>query len=113
MTFRPYALARRRNSTNNKFIFIFYFPIHVVSKHIVVLPKSVTPSRILSNVVGTLNVLPKLSKEELERLDGVAASGKQTRYVPSPMGRSRTIDTLALLRPTFRTTLCENLRSSL
>lgn len=44
-----------------------------------VLPKSVTPSRILSNLKGTLDALPKLQKEDLAKLDGVAASGKQKR----------------------------------
>lgn len=55
-----------------------------VKKDIIVLPKSVTPARIHSNLVDTLKVLPKLDSADIERLDGVAASGKQKRCVQSP-----------------------------
>ena len=52
-----------------------------VAKEIVTLPKSVTPARIASNYHGALAAASKLTKEDLEKLDGVAASGKQKRYV--------------------------------
>jgi glycerol 2-dehydrogenase (NADP+) len=45
-----------------------------VCRGVVVLPKSVTPSRIESN----LQVVT-LSKEEMAKLDGLAAAGKQQR----------------------------------
>lgn len=46
---------------------------------IVALPKSVTPSRITSNLTGTINAIGKLDKEDIAELDGLAASGKQKR----------------------------------
>ena len=52
----------------------------LVAKEIVTLPKSVTPERIASNYRGALEAASKLTKEDLEKLDGVAASGKQKRY---------------------------------
>ena len=51
---------------------------------IIILPKSVTPARIKSNMTDTLKVLPKLEPADVERLDGVAASGKQKRCAQSP-----------------------------
>lgn len=53
----------------------------LVAKEIVTLPKSVTPARIASNYQGALAAASKLTKEDIEKLDGVAASGKQKRYV--------------------------------
>lgn len=50
-----------------------------VAKDIVTLPKSVTPTRIASNYTGALSAASKLSKEDVEKLDGVATSGKQKR----------------------------------
>jgi len=52
----------------------------VDSKDIVVLPKSVNTVRIASNLRGTLDGAGKLEKSDVERLDGVAAGGKQKRY---------------------------------
>ncbi|TDL25295.1 Aldo/keto reductase [Rickenella mellea] len=59
---------------------------HLAAKGIVILPKSITPSRILSNLKDTLEVIPKLTKEDLARLDGVAAAGKQKRFIMPPWG---------------------------
>jgi hypothetical protein len=49
-------------------------------KKIVVLPKSVTPSRITSNLSGGVRALETLTKADVERLDGLAAAGKQKRF---------------------------------
>ena len=66
----------------------FGYPIicstyYAAKKDIIILPKSVTATRILSNLTGTLEVLPKLTSTDLEKLDGLAAAGKQKRYVLS------------------------------
>ncbi|KAF8632344.1 hypothetical protein AX15_001927 [Amanita polypyramis BW_CC] len=52
---------------------------YLLSKDIVILPKSVTNSRITSNITGALKGVSKLEKSDIERLDGLAASGKQKR----------------------------------
>ena len=59
-----------------------------VAENIVVLPKSVTPSRIASNLTGTLDVLPRIEKAEFEALNALAANGKQKRFVTPPWGAS-------------------------
>jgi len=59
---------------------------YLVAKEIVTLPKSVTPARIKSNFVGTLEAAKKLTKEDVERLDGLAAAGKQKRFITPPWG---------------------------
>jgi hypothetical protein len=51
-----------------------------VAKDIIILPKSVTPSRIAANKIGALDALSKLDKEDIEKLDGLAAAGKQRRF---------------------------------
>ena len=43
------------------------------------LPKSVTPSRIASNLKGGIAAAEKLDKDDIGTLDGLAASGKQKR----------------------------------
>ena len=55
-----------------------------VAKGYVVLPKSVTPSRITANLKGTIAAYKALSKEDIEKLDSVAASGKQKRFIMPP-----------------------------
>ncbi|KAH8082830.1 Aldo/keto reductase [Cristinia sonorae] len=59
---------------------------YLVAKGIVVLPKSVTPSRILSNIKGTLAAVEKLTKEDIAELDAVEANGKHVRVVTPPWG---------------------------
>lgn len=54
-----------------------------VAKGNVVLPKSVTPARIYANINGAIAAFKALTKEDIEKLDAVAASGKQKRYVSS------------------------------
>ncbi|CCM02169.1 uncharacterized protein FIBRA_04247 [Fibroporia radiculosa] len=59
---------------------------YLMAKNIVILPKSVTPARIISNYKGALAAGSKLTKEDIEQLDGVAASGKQKRLIMPPWG---------------------------
>ncbi|KAI0765933.1 Aldo/keto reductase [Trametes elegans] len=59
---------------------------YLVAKDIVTLPKSVTPARIKSNIDGALAAAKKLTKEDIAKLDGVAASGKQLRQIQPPWG---------------------------
>jgi len=54
----------------------------IVHKGIAVVPKSITPSRILDNVSKPLSV--KLSPEEFTRLDALAEAGKQQRFIKPP-----------------------------
>ncbi|SJK98824.1 related to GCY1-galactose-induced protein of aldo/keto reductase family [Armillaria ostoyae] len=56
----------------------------LLAKQIIALPKSVTPARITSNLIGALAGLSKLSKEDVEKLDGLAAAGKQKRFITPP-----------------------------
>ncbi|KZP15753.1 Aldo/keto reductase [Athelia psychrophila] len=59
---------------------------YLLAKDIVVLPKSVTPARIASNYTGAVTAAKKLTKEDLETLDGVAAGGKQKRLIMPAWG---------------------------
>ncbi|KAI3601287.1 glycerol dehydrogenase [Moniliophthora roreri] len=56
----------------------------LVAKHIIALPKSVTPARITSNLQGAVTASTKLTKEDIESIDGLAASGKQQRFIMPP-----------------------------
>ena len=55
-------------------------------KGCVAVPKSVTPSRIDANLTGFVDALGKLDDSDVEKLDGVAASGKQKRFIMPPWG---------------------------
>lgn len=68
------VISRVAYRGNNK-VHLFF----LVAKGIVVLSKSVTPDRIKSNFTGALDAAIKLSVNDLEKLDGLAASGKQKR----------------------------------
>ena len=57
-----------------------------MKKDIVVLPKSVTPARISANLTHALGALSKLTDEDVKVLDGIAAGGKQKRFVTPPWG---------------------------
>lgn len=46
-----------------------------------ILPKSVTPTRISANIRGALAAYKALTKEDVETLDKVAPEGKQKRQV--------------------------------
>ncbi|KAF8878717.1 NADP-dependent oxidoreductase domain-containing protein [Infundibulicybe gibba] len=56
----------------------------LLAKGVVILPKSVTPARIASNMTGAMIASQKLTAADTERLDGLAASGKQRRFVTPP-----------------------------
>jgi len=51
-----------------------------VARGLVVLPRSITPSRIVSNLTSAVNAAQKLDAIDMEMLDGLAASGRQKRY---------------------------------
>lgn len=51
-----------------------------------VLPKSANPSHIDGNFNGFINALGKLDDSDVEKLDSVAASGKQKRFITPPWG---------------------------
>ncbi|KAF8069235.1 NADP-dependent oxidoreductase domain-containing protein [Lyophyllum atratum] len=57
---------------------------YLVAKGFVVLPKSVTPSRIASNLTGALAAAEKLEAADIAELDGLAAGGKQKRFIMPP-----------------------------
>ncbi|EIN08258.1 Aldo/keto reductase [Punctularia strigosozonata HHB-11173 SS5] len=57
---------------------------YLLAKDIVILPKSITPSRVASNLVGAVTAANKFSKDDLDKLDAVAASGKQKRFIMPP-----------------------------
>ncbi|THH32093.1 hypothetical protein EUX98_g2092 [Antrodiella citrinella] len=59
---------------------------YLVAKNIIVLPKSVTHSRILSNIKGSLAAAKNLTKEDIEQLDAIEANGKHVRVVTPPWG---------------------------
>ncbi|KAI0692897.1 Aldo/keto reductase [Cytidiella melzeri] len=59
---------------------------YLLAKDIVVLPKSVTPARIGTNFDGAIAAYKALTKEEVEELDKVAASGKQKRIIMPAWG---------------------------
>ena len=57
-----------------------------MTKGVVVLPKSVTPTRIASNITDPLDIRKRLEAdpEEVKKLDGIAASGKLLRFCRPP-----------------------------
>ncbi|KAI1789238.1 Aldo/keto reductase [Ganoderma leucocontextum] len=57
-----------------------------VASGIVTLPKSVTPARIKANIEGALAASKKLTPDDIEKLNGVAASGKEVRLIQPPWG---------------------------
>ncbi|KAI0779159.1 Aldo/keto reductase [Irpex lacteus] len=72
----------KRHGLNTSDILLGY----LLKKDIVVLPKSVTPARISANYDGALAALKALTKEDVEKLDKVAAGGKQKRFITPPWG---------------------------
>lgn len=61
---------------------------YLVAKDVVILPKSVTPARIEANLTGALAAYNKLVADDVEKLDGVAANGKQKRLIMPAWGES-------------------------
>ncbi|KAG6844501.1 hypothetical protein H0H87_006387 [Tephrocybe sp. NHM501043] len=70
----------QKHSVNATDVLISY----LVAKGFVVLPKSVTPSRIASNLTGSVTALAKLDAGDITELDGLAAAGKQKRFIMPP-----------------------------
>lgn len=62
-------------------IFVQTVKYLLVAKGFVVLPKSVTPARIATNFTGAIAAAAKLEPADIEQLDGLAAGGKQRRYI--------------------------------
>ncbi|KAL4079733.1 NADP-dependent oxidoreductase domain-containing protein [Scleroderma citrinum] len=59
---------------------------YLLKKDIVLLPKSVTPERIETNLPGALLAYERLTAEDMVALDNVAANGKQKRFIMPPWG---------------------------
>ncbi|KAK2461120.1 hypothetical protein APHAL10511_006647 [Amanita phalloides] len=57
---------------------------YLLAKDIVILPKSVRTTRIAANFTGALVGADKLTKSDIERLDGLADGGKQKRFIMPP-----------------------------
>jgi len=55
---------------------------YLIHKDIIVVPKSVTPSRIADNISKPLSI--KLSPEEFASLDALAEGDKQQRFIQPP-----------------------------
>lgn len=70
-------IAKKRGLKSTSDVLLGY----LLKKDIVVLPKSMSPSRIESNLTGALEAYHALTPEDLKILDGVAASGKQKRFI--------------------------------
>lgn len=51
------------------------------------LPKSVTPARIEANFTGALAAYNKLTADDVAKLDGLAAAGKQKRFIMPAWGK--------------------------
>ncbi|KAG1729571.1 NADP-dependent oxidoreductase domain-containing protein [Suillus lakei] len=75
-------IARERGLKSTSEVLLGY----LLTKGVVVLPKSLTPSHIESNLTGALDAYNVLTPEDIKVLDGVAASGKQKRIYTFPWG---------------------------
>ncbi|KAG1807234.1 NADP-dependent oxidoreductase domain-containing protein [Suillus variegatus] len=75
-------IAKKRNLKSTSDVLLGY----LLKKDIVVLPKSMSPSRIESNLTGALEAYNLLMPEDIKILDGVAAGGKQNRFITPPWG---------------------------
>ncbi|KAG0695372.1 NADP-dependent oxidoreductase domain-containing protein [Suillus ampliporus] len=79
---RATEIAKKRGLKSTSDVLLGY----LLAKDIIVLPKSVTPSRIESNLTGALEAYSALTTEDIKVLDGVAAGGKQKRLLMPPWG---------------------------
>jgi len=70
----------KKHSINPADVLVAYLLV----KGYIVLTKSVTPARIMSNLTGPINAAKKLDESDIKTLDGLAASGKQKRFVTPP-----------------------------
>ncbi|KAG2142349.1 NADP-dependent oxidoreductase domain-containing protein [Suillus clintonianus] len=69
-------IAKKRGLKSTSDVLLGY----LLTKDVIVLPKSMTPSRIESNLTGALEAYKVLTPDDLNVLDGIAASGKQKRF---------------------------------
>ncbi|VDC04658.1 unnamed protein product [Peniophora sp. CBMAI 1063] len=58
----------------------------LVAKGICAITRSSSEARVKANIEGPTQLAPKLSKEDIATLDGLAAAGKQKRLVTPPWG---------------------------
>ena len=66
---------------------VYAKPVGITDKKgCVVIPKSITPSHIDANLNGFVNALGKVDKFDIEKLDAVAAGGKQKRFIMPAFG---------------------------
>ncbi|KAN0084071.1 NADP-dependent oxidoreductase domain containing protein [Tylopilus felleus] len=72
---------------------------YLLAKNVVVLPKSVTPARIEANLGGALAAYNKLNPDDVVKLDGVAANGKQRRFIMPPWGVDLGFDNWPVVNP--------------
>lgn len=75
-------IAKKHGLKNTSDVLLGY----LLAKDAFVLPKSVTPSRIESNLTGAIEAYNALTPEDIKVLDGVAAGGKQKRFIMPPWG---------------------------
>ncbi|OJA14485.1 hypothetical protein AZE42_06064 [Rhizopogon vesiculosus] len=75
-------IAKKHGLKNTSDVLLGY----LLAKNAFVLPKSVTPSRIESNLTGAMEAYNALTPEDIKVLDGVAAGGKQKRFIMPPWG---------------------------
>lgn len=78
---------RKALSIHCAFVMITLGMDSIVAKDVVVLPKSVTKSRIEANFTSALAAYNKLTPDDVAKLDGVAASGKQQRLITPLWGK--------------------------
>ncbi|KAG2339486.1 Aldo/keto reductase [Suillus weaverae] len=76
------AIAKKHGLKSTSHVLLGY----LLTKDVVVLPKSMSPSRIESNLTGALKAYNVLTPEDIKILDGVAAGGKQKRFIIPPWG---------------------------
>ncbi|KAG1769873.1 NADP-dependent oxidoreductase domain-containing protein [Suillus placidus] len=76
------AIAKKHGLKSTSDVLLGY----LLTKDMVVLPKSMSPSRIESNLTGALEAYNVLTPEDIKILDGVAAGGKQKRFIIGSWG---------------------------
>ncbi|KAG2105852.1 uncharacterized protein F5147DRAFT_775165 [Suillus discolor] len=75
-------IAKKRTLKSTSDVVLGY----LLEKDMAVLPKSMSPYRIEYNLTGALEAYNLLTPEDINILDGVAAGGKQNRFITSPWG---------------------------
>ncbi|KAG1729570.1 NADP-dependent oxidoreductase domain-containing protein [Suillus lakei] len=70
-------IAKKRGLKSTSDVLLGY----LLTKDMAVLPRSKSPSRIESNLIGALDAYNVLTPDDIKVLDGIAASGKQKRFI--------------------------------